>query len=380
MVAAKDVLATDLRPPPLQAAPHRIAQVMLNMTFQGFSLQLTVVCCEDGRACSPARRPGLSQRSRLHVQGAALDNCRDGAWVCAGRQPPSQPCAAVQWAWCSAGCSADAGHAKRRKTPWSPRNSQPTHTAAFADSITCSSAMQTLRRTLRCGSAATSASAATGRSLTSVTCGAPFRAVVRPLYLESGVCPGLVMYVCTLSLLVLRRAKCVHMHLSCRYGDHAPAGMEAALRGANVVIVIVTADFLRGRYCLEELQWACDEAQRRRRHPQPGQEPAGPFPLIPIFYHDQDHIIGLGVDSMQRNTLQKLLRQHHAAASAANRAAWLDALLVLAKKTGLRQDSTGRCGAQQLARLKATHCILGPVLLKYFDAMMCISVLSWCQT
>ena len=120
--------------------------------------------------------------------------------------------------------------------------------------------------------------------------------------------------------------------------------MESALRGASVVLVVITTDFLRSRYCLEELHWACDEMQRRGSQAQQGQQPAEPLMLVPIFYHDQYPIVGFGIDSLQQGTLSKLLRQHHAAASAADRAQWLDALLGLAKRTGIRQNSTARCG------------------------------------
>ena len=129
----------------------------------------------------------------------------------------------------------------------------------------------------------------------------------------------------------------------CRYGDHAPAEMEAALRGANVVLVIITTDFLRSQYCLEELHWACEEMQRRSSQTQQGQQPAEPFMLVPVFYHDLDPIIGYGVDSLQQNTLTKLLRQHHTAASPAGHAQWINALLSLKERTGIRQDSTARC-------------------------------------
>ena len=134
----------------------------------------------------------------------------------------------------------------------------------------------------------------------------------------------------------------------CRYGDPAPAEMESALRGASVVLVVVTTDFLRSKFCLEELYWACDEMQRRSSQAQQGQQPAGPYMLVPIFYHDLDPIIGYGVDSLQQNTLHQLLRQHHAVASAADRAQWLGALLSLQGQTGIRQDSTPRCGMNPL--------------------------------
>ena len=121
--------------------------------------------------------------------------------------------------------------------------------------------------------------------------------------------------------------------------------MESALRGANVVIVVITTDFLRSKFCLEELQWACDELKQRSSQAHQGQQPAGPCMLVPIFYHDQDPIVGFGVDSLQQNTLHQLLRQHHAVASAADRAQWLDALLSLQGQAGIRQDSAARCAS-----------------------------------
>ena len=124
--------------------------------------------------------------------------------------------------------------------------------------------------------------------------------------------------------------------------------MESALRGASVVLVVVTTDFLRSKFCLEELYWACNEMQRRSSQAQQVQQPADPYMLVPIFYHDQDPIVGFGVDSLRAKTLNQLLRQHHAVASAADRAQWLDALLSLQGQTGVRQDSTARCAVNSL--------------------------------
>ena len=134
----------------------------------------------------------------------------------------------------------------------------------------------------------------------------------------------------------------------CRYGDRAPAEMESALRGASVVLVVVTTDFLRSKFCLKELYWACDEMQQRSSQAQQGQQPARPYMLVPIFYHDQDPSVGFGVDSLQQNALHQLLRQHHAVASAADRAQWLDALLSLQGQTGIRQDSSARCAMNRI--------------------------------
>ena len=110
--------------------------------------------------------------------------------------------------------------------------------------------------------------------------------------------------------------------------------MEQALRGASAVLVIMTRDFLRSSYCLEELQWACDETQRNRQS-------ARPLAIVPIFYHEEDPGIGFGVDCLERNALTELLRQQHAAASEQARGLWLEALLLLSNLTGIRQDSTG---------------------------------------
>ena len=128
----------------------------------------------------------------------------------------------------------------------------------------------------------------------------------------------------------------------CRFGDHAPPAMESALRGASIVLVVVTKQFLRSKYCLQELHWACEEMQRQSQQAQHDEQSVRALKLIPIFYHDQDPAIGFGVDSLQRSGLHKLLRQHHAAATTADREQWLDALIALAKRTGIRQDSTGR--------------------------------------
>ena len=119
--------------------------------------------------------------------------------------------------------------------------------------------------------------------------------------------------------------------------------MEAALRGASVVLFVVTTDFLRRKYCLEELLWACDEMQRRSQQAQQGQQPVGALKLIPIFYHDQDPVVGFGVDKFEKRLLQQLLQEDHAAASTADREQWLDALMRLDVRTGIRQDSTPKC-------------------------------------
>jgi hypothetical protein len=120
--------------------------------------------------------------------------------------------------------------------------------------------------------------------------------------------------------------------------------MELALRGASVVLVVVTTNFVRSKFCLQELHWALDETQRRSQQAQQGWQPLGPLEVVPIFYHDQDPTVGFGVNSFKRSALQLMMDEHHAAASSAERAPWLDALMVLSERKGIRQDSVGRCG------------------------------------
>ena len=104
----------------------------------------------------------------------------------------------------------------------------------------------------------------------------------------------------------------------------------------------MTRNFLRSKHCLEELQWACDEMQQRGRQAQQGRGPAPALVLVPIFYHHLDPVVGFGVDRFKCGALTGLLDEQHAAASEKDRAQWLQALLLLAKRTGIRQDSTGR--------------------------------------
>ena len=148
---------------------------------------------------------------------------------------------------------------------------------------------------------------------------------------------------------------------SCRYSDSAPADLrlESALRGAKVVLVIVTANLLRSKHCLQQLHWACDEQQRRRKQMQDGQHHTGAFSLLPVFYHDMDPAIGVGVNSYRASTLHEQLGKHHATASTAERALWLEALLHLPQLVGIRQDLTDRCGIYKISnvqRFVLNHC------------------------
>ena len=216
--------------------------------------------------------------------------------------------------------------------------------AASAGSTMYSSATPVRRRTLRCGFAATSVFAATKRSSTSAISGAksvPLRlqpSQLTQLHLCCHASPNRDVRYFLLPAAIFH-AQCTHF----RYGDDAPAEMESALRCASAVLVIVTTNFLRSKFCLEELRWACDELQQWRQHAPQGQQRVAAPKIIPLFYHDQDPDTGFGVDNFERSKLQKLLRQHHAAVSKAARTQWLDALMALAEHTGIRQDSVKRC-------------------------------------
>jgi TIR domain len=65
---------------------------------------------------------------------------------------------------------------------------------------------------------------------------------------------------------------------SLRLGDAAGAEMEAALRSCSIVVVVLTSDFVRSAYCMEELHWALHPAQP---HPTQPRQSAGPATLQP---------------------------------------------------------------------------------------------------
>ena len=60
---------------------------------------------------------------------------------------------------------------------------------------------------------------------------------------------------------------------SLRYGDAAGAEMEATLRSCSIVAVVLTTDFVRSTYCLQELHWALQSSQLHPAQPLPS-EPA----------------------------------------------------------------------------------------------------------
>ena len=96
---------------------------------------------------------------------------------------------------------------------------------------------------------------------------------------------------------------------SLRLGDAADAEMEAALRSCSIVVAVLTPDYLRSAYCLEELHWAlhpaqphppllqsfvgpADSAAGRAPQLQPNpvsvQRSRGAPTLFPVFLHTSD--------------------------------------------------------------------------------------------
>ena len=125
-----------------------------------------------------------------------------------------------------------------------------------------------------------------------------------------------------------------------RYGDDAPLVMETALRTASVVVAIITQQSVRSEFCLQELVWAFDQRARQRRQ---GQRPLS---IFPIFYRHLDTSIGFGPGACQDTAaVRQRLRTDHPDASDAEREPWLQALQMVSKLTGIRQDSVGRCPA-----------------------------------
>ncbi len=85
------------------------------------------------------------------------------------------------------------------------------------------------------------------------------------------------------------------------YGQPPAVRMEAACRGAKLVIFVVTHDFLRSECCMDELRWALDQRQQS----------GGRLPeVLPVMYPsrestvDVDHLWPLSPD------LERLLKQH----------------------------------------------------------------------
>ncbi|KAK9811841.1 hypothetical protein WJX72_011067 [[Myrmecia] bisecta] len=81
---------------------------------------------------------------------------------------------------------------------------------------------------------------------------------------------------------------------SLRLGDAADSIMEGAVRSAQIFICVLTPDYLRKRWTMQELRWALDQQQQ----PQQGRQ----LIIMPLFY-------GIDVDELKGH--EALLQQHH---------------------------------------------------------------------
>ena len=143
---------------------------------------------------------------------------------------------------------------------------------------------------------------------------------------------------------------------SLRPGDAADVEMEAALRSCSIVVFVLTHDFLRSSYCMEELHWAlhpteshpplhesaaehaaagstaCQPAHSPRVTVQRSKEPV----LLPVFYHTSN-IAGL------QQEMQRLIDESVSSGqpSAVLQQGGVD-LAALCKITGIREDSQGK--------------------------------------
>jgi TIR domain len=139
---------------------------------------------------------------------------------------------------------------------------------------------------------------------------------------------------------------------SLRLGDEADVVMESALRSCSIVVAVLTADFVRSKYCMQELHWALHLKQPHRllqqEHAstdavQPAQQKQNadqrsPLPplLMPVFHGTSDI-----------NTLQHQLMQDINAIPAEDPAgSWLQQraadLEAACRHTGDRPDSHGK--------------------------------------
>ncbi len=115
----------------------------------------------------------------------------------------------------------------------------------------------------------------------------------------------------------------------------------SALRSASVVLVIVTADFVRSTGCLEQLRQTYDQIERRRQQDEQGQQSVRDLTLVPLFCCGPAPAAGSSILDM--SAINDLLCQRYAMASEAERTQWLDDLTDLAQQPGIRQSSTERC-------------------------------------
>lgn len=151
---------------------------------------------------------------------------------------------------------------------------------------------------------------------------------------------------------------------SLRLGDAADVEMEAALRSCGIVVVVLTPDYLKSSYCMEELRWALNplqphppllqksagpalqqqaagstpgpQAQRQHSTTQRDQEP----PLVlPVFYHTSN------IDALQQQVQQQLADARESGAPSAAQQQLQQAstsLAAVCRLTGDRLDSHGK--------------------------------------
>ncbi|KAK9811517.1 hypothetical protein WJX72_005148 [[Myrmecia] bisecta] len=104
---------------------------------------------------------------------------------------------------------------------------------------------------------------------------------------------------------------------SLHLGDDADSVMEGAVRSSQICICVLTPDYLRKRWTMQELRWALNQQQQ----PQQGRQ----LTIMPLFY-------GIDIDELKGH--EALLRQHHP-----NRWQQYAAdLAAVGRITGLRKD------------------------------------------
>jgi TIR domain len=143
------------------------------------------------------------------------------------------------------------------------------------------------------------------------------------------------------------------------YCDAANAEMEAAVRSCSIVVFVLTLDFVRSTYCMEELHWALHASQlqqepgavpvrsatdtasrqgavaaqtRQQGSKQPG--------LLPVFYHISD------IDALQQDVERQIAEAHENGTLQAELPQLQQAgedLSALYGFTGIRLDSRNKC-------------------------------------
>ena len=129
--------------------------------------------------------------------------------------------------------------------------------------------------------------------------------------------------------------------------------VASTLRSASIVLVIITADFMRSTDCLDDLRQACDEMQRQRQQDEQGHRTATTgLTLVPLFYRWPAPAAESSAISVS------IIGGNYAAASKADRAQWLDDLVLLGEQPGIKQSSVAGCERMSArAAAAATHTL-----------------------